>query len=97
MGTAVKTLGLLIVPCRSRSPPTSRHGTGAIPRVRGKAKLFRHSCPLACVISSAVPQSIFNLRNLSRRYLRVEPLIIRENIELGMQVRTSKPSEVGSD
>jgi type III pantothenate kinase len=44
-----------------------------------------------------VPQSIFNLRNLSRRYLRVEPLIIRENIELGMQVRTSKPSEVGSD
>ena len=28
----------------------------------------------ACVISSVVPQSIFNLRNLSRRYLHVEPL-----------------------
>src|ERR1700733_10891197 len=52
----------------------------------------------ACVISSVVPQSIFNLRNLSRRYLRVEPLIIGENnIELGIQVRTLKPSEVGSD
>jgi len=51
----------------------------------------------ACVISSVVPQSIFNLRNLSRRYLNVEPLIIGENVELGIQVRTLKPSEVGSD
>ena len=50
----------------------------------------------ACVISSVVPQSIFNLRNLSRRYLHVEPLIIGENTELGIQVRTRKPSEVGS-
>ena len=50
-----------------------------------------------CVISSVVPQAIFNLRNLSRRYLHVEPLIIGENTELGIQVRTSKPSEVGSD
>jgi len=51
----------------------------------------------ACVISSVVPQSIFNLRNLSRRYLHAEPLIVGENTELGIQVRTSKPSEVGSD
>lgn len=28
----------------------------------------------ACVISSVVPQSIFNLRNLSRRHLHVEPI-----------------------
>jgi type III pantothenate kinase len=51
----------------------------------------------ACVISSVVPQSIFNLRNLSRRYLRVEPLTIGENTELGIQVRPTQPSEVGSD
>jgi type III pantothenate kinase len=51
----------------------------------------------SCVISSDVPQSIFNLRNLSRRYLGVEPLIIGENAELGIQVRTLKPSGVGSD
>jgi type III pantothenate kinase len=44
-----------------------------------------------------VPQSLFNLRNLSRRYLHVEPLIIGENIELGIEVRISRPSEVGSD
>ena len=51
----------------------------------------------SCVISSVVPQSLFNLRNLSRRYLGVEPLIIGENTELGITVRTLKPSEVGSD
>ncbi len=50
-----------------------------------------------CIISSVVPQSIFNLRNLSRRYLRVEPLVIGENAELGVEVRIEKPSEAGAD
>ena len=45
----------------------------------------------ACIISSVVPQSIFNLRNLSRRYLHVEPLVIGENTELGIPVRIDKP------
>ena len=51
----------------------------------------------ACIISSVVPQSIFNLRNLSRRYLQVEPLIVGENAELGIAVRIDKPSEAGAD
>jgi type III pantothenate kinase len=37
-----------------------------------------------CIISSVVPQSLFNLRNLARRYLHVEPLVIGENAELGI-------------
>jgi type III pantothenate kinase len=51
----------------------------------------------ACVISSVVPQSVFNLRNLSRRYLKVEPLVIGENVELGIELRIDKPSEAGAD
>jgi type III pantothenate kinase len=51
----------------------------------------------ACIISSVVPQSIFNLRNLSRRYLHVEPLVIGENADLGIEVRIDKPSEAGAD
>ena len=51
----------------------------------------------ACIISSVVPQSIFNLRNLSRRYLHVDPLVIGENAELGIEVRIDKPSEAGAD
>src|ERR1700751_4852297 len=48
------------------------------------------------IISSVVPQSIFNLRNLARRYLHVEPLVIGENAELGIEVGIDKPSEAGA-
>jgi len=51
----------------------------------------------ACIISSVVPQSIFNLRNLARRYLRVEPMVVGENVDLGITVRIDKPSEAGAD
>jgi type III pantothenate kinase len=50
-----------------------------------------------CIVSSVVPQSIFNLRNLARRYLKVEPLVIGENVDLGIEVRIEKPSEAGAD
>lgn len=50
-----------------------------------------------CIISSVVPQSLFNLRNLSRRYLKVEPLVIGENVDLGIDIRIQKPSEAGAD
>jgi type III pantothenate kinase len=50
-----------------------------------------------CIISSVVPQSIFNLRNLSRRYLHVEPLVVGDNVDLGIPVRILKPSEAGAD
>jgi type III pantothenate kinase len=50
-----------------------------------------------CIISSVVPQSIFNLRNLSRRYLEVEPLVIGDGAELGIPVRILKPKEAGAD
>ena len=51
----------------------------------------------ACIISSVVPQSLFNLRNLSRRYLKADPLVVGENAELGIPVRIGKPSEAGAD
>jgi len=50
-----------------------------------------------CIVSTVVPQSLFNLRNLSRRYLKVEPLVIGENADLGIQVRIDKPAEAGAD
>lgn len=51
-----------------------------------------------CIISSVVPQSIFNLRNLSRRYLSTEPLVIGDShVKLGTTARILKPSEAGAD
>ena len=51
----------------------------------------------ACIISTVVPQSLFNLRNLARRYLKTEPLVIGENAELGIGVRIDNPAEAGAD
>lgn len=51
----------------------------------------------ACIISTVVPQSLFNQRNFARRYLKVEPLVVGENVELGVKVLIPKPSEVGAD
>ncbi len=51
-----------------------------------------------CVISTVVPQSLFNMRNLVRRHLNVDPVIIGEpNVEIGIGVRTDNPKEVGAD
>jgi type III pantothenate kinase len=50
-----------------------------------------------CIISTVVPQSLFNLRNLARRYLKVDPLVVGENAELGIDIRIAKPSEAGAD
>ena len=51
----------------------------------------------ACVIATVVPQSLFNLRNLARRYLKCEPWVVGENAVLGFDVRIRKPSEAGAD
>lgn len=51
-----------------------------------------------CIISSVVPQSLFNLRNLARRYVGAEPLVIgADGVDLGVAVRIEKPSEAGAD
>lgn len=52
----------------------------------------------ACVVSSVVPQSIFNLRNLARRHLNVEPIIVGEaDVDIGIGIRIDNPSQVGAD
>ena len=51
-----------------------------------------------CVISTVVPQSLFNLRNLARRHLEVDPIIVGEDdVEVGIGVRVDNPKEVGAD
>jgi len=50
-----------------------------------------------CIISSVVPQSLFNLRNLSRRYFDVEPQVIGENVDIGVSIDMDNPREVGAD
>ena len=51
-----------------------------------------------CVISTVVPQSLFNMRNLSRRHLNVEPIVIGDaGVKTGIGVDIDNPREVGAD
>lgn len=49
------------------------------------------------IISSVVPQSLFHLRNLSRRYLECEPKVVGETVDAGVPVRIDRPEEAGAD
>lgn len=52
----------------------------------------------AVIISTVVPQALFNLRNLARRYANVEPLVIgEEGVQLGIALRIDNPREAGAD
>jgi type III pantothenate kinase len=52
----------------------------------------------ACIISTVVPQALFNLRNLSRRYVGAEPMVIGDDgLKLGIEIRIDKPAEAGAD
>lgn len=50
-----------------------------------------------CIIATVVPQSLFNVRNLARRYFNCEPIVVAHNNIPGVAVRIPKPSEVGAD
>lgn len=51
-----------------------------------------------CVISTVVPQALFNLRNLARRYFRTEPVIVGESgVFLDIEVRLDRPQDAGAD
>ncbi|BDW99676.1 type III pantothenate kinase [Maricaulis maris] len=51
-----------------------------------------------CVISTVVPQALFNLRNLSRRYFKTEPVIVGEpGVRMDIEVRLDRPQDAGAD
>ena len=51
-----------------------------------------------CVISTVVPQSLFNQRNLARRHIGVEPLVVGEvDVETGISMNVDNPEQVGAD
>jgi len=52
----------------------------------------------AAIISTVVPQALFNLRNLVRRYMNTEPLVVGEDgVSLGIPLRIDNPREAGAD
>lgn len=51
-----------------------------------------------CIISTVVPQSLFNMRNLAKRHLGVTPIIIgEEGVNVGVKTNLPNPKEIGAD
>ncbi|WP_310476654.1 type III pantothenate kinase, partial [Sandarakinorhabdus sp.] len=52
----------------------------------------------AAIISTVVPQTLFNLQRLCRKYFSVEPLVVAiGQIDLGLAIDLPNPAEVGAD
>lgn len=52
----------------------------------------------AAIIASVVPQSLFNLRTLCRRYGNCEPLVVGDpDVDIGIKVLIKKVRDVGAD
>ena len=50
------------------------------------------------IISTVVPQALFSLQTLCRRYFKCEPLVIgASDVELGIEIRISQPRQAGAD
>ena len=50
------------------------------------------------IIATVVPQGLFNLRSLCRRYFGCEPLVVGDDaVDLGVEVLIERPAEVGAD
>ena len=50
-----------------------------------------------CAISSVVPSLTDTFSEFSRRYLQLEPMILRHDTPIGMRILTDYPAEVGPD
>lgn len=52
----------------------------------------------AAIVSQVVPDTLFNIRGLCRRYFGCEPMVVgAPGVKLGVEVRVDRPSEVGAD
>ena len=52
----------------------------------------------AAIIATVVPAALFDLRQLCRRYLHCEALVVGDpSVDLGIEVRIDRPEAVGAD
>ncbi len=59
---------------------------------------FQRGDVTGVIIATVVPQSLFSLKTLCRRYFGTEPLVVGEpGVEIGVAAAVDTPSEVGAD
>ena len=52
----------------------------------------------AAIIATVVPAALFDLRLFCRKYLKTEPLVVKDpSLDLGLTINVDRPSAVGAD
>src|SRR5471032_3150773 len=52
----------------------------------------------AAIIATVVPAALFDLRLFCRKYLKCEPLVVKDpNLDLGIHINVDRPGAVGAD
>ena len=52
----------------------------------------------AAIIATVVPDALFDLRLFCRKYLKCEPLVVKDpNLDLGLTINVDRPGAVGAD
>jgi type III pantothenate kinase len=52
----------------------------------------------SAIIATVVPAALFDLRQFCRKYLKCEPLVVKDpDLDLGIQVNVDRPAAVGAD
>src|SRR5471032_2175440 len=52
----------------------------------------------AAIIATVVPAALFDLRLFCRKYLKCEPLVVKDpSVELGIRINVDRPAAVGAD
>ncbi len=52
----------------------------------------------AAIIATVVPQALFGLQTLCRRFFHCEPMVVGDpRVDLGLKINVTRPSDVGAD
>lgn len=52
----------------------------------------------AAIIATVVPDALFDLRQFCRKYLKCEPLVVKDpSLDLGVAIHVDRPAAVGAD
>ena len=51
----------------------------------------------AAIIATVVPQALYEIDTLCRRYFKCEPRVVGRDLELGLQIHIDRPGDVGAD
>lgn len=51
----------------------------------------------AAIVATVVPQALYEIESLCRRYFKCEPRIVGRDLDLGLKINIERPGEVGAD